>query len=40
MAFAIKRQLGLPVLYAGLGEKLDDLQLFDRDSFVEGIFAR
>jgi len=38
MAFAIKRQLGLPVIYAGLGEKLDDLQLFDRDSFVNGIF--
>ena len=40
MAFAIKRQLGLPVIYAGLGEKLDDLQLFDRDSFVDGIFEK
>jgi fused signal recognition particle receptor len=40
MAFAIKRQLNLPVLYAGLGEKMDDLQLFDRTSFIEGIFAR
>ena len=37
MAFAIKAQLGLPVLYAGLGEKIDDLQRFDREAFVSGI---
>ncbi|NLE93456.1 MAG: signal recognition particle-docking protein FtsY, partial [Chloroflexi bacterium] len=36
--FAIKDQLGLPVIYAGLGEKVEDLQLFDRDSFIAGIF--
>lgn len=40
MAFAIKRQLELPVIYAGLGEKLEDLQLFDCESFVNGIFDR
>jgi fused signal recognition particle receptor len=39
MAFAIKSQLGLPILYAGLGEKPDDLQPFDRESFVDGILA-
>lgn len=39
MVFAIKDQLGLPVIYAGLGEQLDDLQLFDRESFINGIFA-
>jgi len=38
MVFAIKDQLGLPVIYAGLGEKIEDLQLFDRDSFIAGIF--
>jgi len=38
MVFAIKDQLGLPVIYAGLGEKIEDLQLFDRDSFINGIF--
>lgn len=37
MAFAIKQQLGLPILYAGLGERVEDLQLFDRDAFVNGI---
>jgi signal recognition particle-docking protein FtsY len=37
MAFAIKKQLGLPVLYAGLGERVEDLQPFNREAFVEGI---
>ena len=37
MAFAIKKQLGLPVLYAGLGERVEDLQLFNREAFVDGI---
>jgi len=39
MAFAIKRELGLPILYAGLGEKPEDLQPFDPDAFVEGILS-
>jgi fused signal recognition particle receptor len=37
MAFAVKEQLGLPILYAGLGEGMEDLHRFDRRSFVEGI---
>jgi fused signal recognition particle receptor len=40
MAFAIRRELDLPILYAGLGEKPDDLQPFDPESFVDGIMAR
>ena len=39
MAFAIQHELGLPILFAGLGEKLEDLQLFDPDAFVEGILG-
>jgi fused signal recognition particle receptor len=39
MAFAIERELGLPILFAGLGEKPDDLQPFDPDAFVDGILA-
>jgi fused signal recognition particle receptor len=39
MAFAINRELGLPILFAGLGEKPDDLQFFDPDGFVDGILA-
>jgi fused signal recognition particle receptor len=37
MAFAIKEQLGLPILYAGLGEGIEDLTRFDQESFVRGI---
>lgn len=39
MAFAIQRELGLPILFAGLGEKPDDLQPFDPDAFVDGILG-
>jgi len=37
MAFAIQRELGLPILFAGLGEKPEDLTPFDPAAFVEGI---
>jgi len=39
MAFAIQHELQLPILFAGLGEKLEDLQPFDPDAFVEGILG-
>lgn len=39
MAFAIQRELGLPILYVGLGEKADDLIPFDADAFVKGILG-
>jgi len=37
MAFAIKEELNLPILYAGLGEGIEDLQRFNREAFVQGI---
>ena len=37
MAFAIQRELHLPILFAGLGERPEDLQPFDPDGFVDGI---
>ena len=37
--FAIKQKLGLPVKFVGVGEKLDDLEAFDADSYVEALFA-
>lgn len=40
MAFAIQKELGLPILYAGLGEKPDDLTRFDREAFVDGILQK
>lgn len=39
MAFAIQKELGLPIYYAGLGEKPEDLQPFNRDEFVKNILA-
>jgi fused signal recognition particle receptor len=37
MAFAIRLQLGLPILYAGLGEGLDEIAEFGREMFVNEI---
>ncbi|WKZ38150.1 MAG: signal recognition particle-docking protein FtsY [Anaerolineales bacterium] len=39
MAFAIQRELHLPILFAGLGEKPEDLVPFDPDDFVDGILS-
>lgn len=39
MVFAIRQTLGLPILFAGLGEKTEDLAIFDPDAFIEGILA-
>ncbi|MGA2619612.1 MAG: signal recognition particle-docking protein FtsY [Thermoguttaceae bacterium] len=35
---AIRKQVGLPVKYIGVGEQLDDLALFDAERFVEALF--
>jgi fused signal recognition particle receptor len=37
MAFAIQQELDLPILYAGLGEKAEDIKVFNKDAFIEGI---
>jgi fused signal recognition particle receptor len=37
MAFAIQHELGLPIYFAGLGEKPEDLQPFDPQEFVNNI---
>jgi fused signal recognition particle receptor len=37
--FSIKQKLGLPVKFVGVGEKLDDLEPFDPDAYVEALFA-
>jgi fused signal recognition particle receptor len=34
---AIARELGLPVLYAGVGEKMDDILPFDAANFVDSL---
>ena len=37
--FAIKQKLGLPVKFVGVGEKLEDLEPFDPETYVEALFA-
>jgi len=37
MAFAIQKELDLPIYFAGLGETLEDLQPFDPQAFVDNI---
>jgi fused signal recognition particle receptor len=37
---AIRQQVGLPVKYIGVGEKLEDLTLFEPDPFVEALFSQ
>jgi fused signal recognition particle receptor len=37
--FAIKKRLGLPVRFVGLGEKVDDLEPFDPDTYVAALFG-
>ena len=35
--FSLSSELSLPVLYAGVGEKMEDLEEFDSKIFVEAI---
>ena len=35
--FSLSQELSLPVMFAGVGEKIDDLEMFDSKSFVEAI---
>lgn len=36
---SIQEEFGIPVKLVGVGEGLDDLETFDPDSFVEGVFS-
>lgn len=39
IAVAIRKELGLPVLFVGTGEGADDLAPFDRAAYVEGLLG-
>ena len=39
IAVAISKEMGVPVLYMGYGEKAEDLRKFNVDEYVEGLFA-
>ena len=38
IVFSIKRELDIPVKFIGVGEQMDDLQVFDADEFVKALF--
>lgn len=39
IVLAIRNKLNIPVKFVGLGEKMDDLQPFDAERYVYGLFA-
>ncbi len=39
VVIGISAELGIPVRFIGLGEGIEDLQLFDRDAFVASLFG-
>lgn len=38
IAVAISKELKLPIRYVGIGEQVDDLMVFDAESYVNGLF--
>ncbi|MBR6526663.1 MAG: signal recognition particle-docking protein FtsY [Lachnospiraceae bacterium] len=40
IAVAIQSELGIPVKYIGVGERMDDLQKFNSDQYVRALFER
>jgi fused signal recognition particle receptor len=39
VALAIRRELGMPIRFVGVGEGIDDLLDFDADAYVEGLLS-
>lgn len=39
IVIAIKQELGIPVKFIGVGEKIDDMQEFDANDFVRALFG-
>jgi fused signal recognition particle receptor len=39
VVIGISSELAMPVKYIGVGEQINDLQVFDDDSFVEALFG-
>ena len=40
VAIAIQQTMGIPVKYVGLGEQIDDLEVFDPDNFVDALIDK
>ena len=39
IVIGISHELNVPVKYIGLGEKIEDLQVFDKEAFVNALFG-
>lgn len=39
IVLAIRDELGIPIKYVGLGEKIEDLEYFDIEKYIYGLFA-
>ncbi|MDW7680785.1 MAG: signal recognition particle-docking protein FtsY, partial [bacterium] len=39
IVFSIVKELGIPVKFIGIGEKLEDIEAFNANDFVEALFA-
>lgn len=39
MVFSIQQELNIPIYFAGLGEGVDDLEPFDKESFIAGVLS-
>jgi fused signal recognition particle receptor len=37
VVFALAREFGIPIRYAGIGERLEDLRVFDAEAFVDAL---
>jgi fused signal recognition particle receptor len=37
---AIRQEMGIPVKYIGVGEGIDDLEIFDAEGFVDALFSK
>jgi fused signal recognition particle receptor len=40
IVFAIAKRIGLPIRFIGMGEKIDDLRVFDAEQFVSALLSR
>jgi fused signal recognition particle receptor len=37
VVFALAREFGIPIRYAGIGERPEDLRVFDAEAFVDAL---
>lgn len=40
VVLAVNKEIEIPVKYIGVGEKVDDIEVFDKKLFVEGLFLK